>query len=212
MKSATHNKFAGPFSFRLCLLIAAVGLVLVFCSQNTSAQTGNSSVGGTVLDQQGRVISGAIVNLSNLDKGLTRTASKGDNGNFMFPAIPSGTYRLEIALSGFKTFVQNDVHALVDTPASLSVILEPGSINEVVNVTSSGAETLLNTQDARIGNPFSSGEEMGSVLRFRDFQMLSRIKTALRIQFLAFSPYRGILSQISFRVCSLSIGTGRNEF
>ena len=63
---------------------------------------------------------------------------------------------MEIETNGFKKFVQTEVRAIVDTPTEISAVLEIGDINEIVNVQSDTAESLLNTQDATIGNPFNS--------------------------------------------------------
>lgn len=139
---------------RSILLFLLVGTLAAFCGPSVSAQSGKTSVRGTVLDQDGRTISGANVKLISPEKGLVRTASTNDGGNFAFPSIPPGTYRMEVSTSGFKTFVQNEVRALVDTSVNVSVVMEAGNINEVVTVKDNTAESLLNRQDASLGNVF----------------------------------------------------------
>ena len=137
-------------------LIAVV--ISAFLSGNINAQSGTTSVSGTVFDQQGRVISGASVKLSNAEKDFTRAATTGDKGTFSFPVIQPGTYRLEVGMNGFKRFVNNEVRAFVDTPTEISAVLQVGDINETVNVRSDAAEALLNTEDATIGNTFVSNQ------------------------------------------------------
>lgn len=61
---------------------------------------------------------------------------------------------MEVEAAGFKKFVQAEVKASVDTPTDVTAVLEVGSVNEVVTVTSNTVETLLNTQDATVGNTF----------------------------------------------------------
>lgn len=149
-------KFQHLISWTFRLVIAV--LISTFTSGNTFAQSGTTSVRGIVLDQQGRAIAGATVKLGSADKGLVRTAATNDGGSFTFPTLPPGTYRLEISQNGFKTFVHNDVRALVDTPANISATLDVGDISEIVNVTANSAEALLNTQDAKLGNTFVAGQ------------------------------------------------------
>ena len=137
-------------------LTLIVVLISAFLSVNLIAQSGTTSVSGTVFDQQGKVISGSAVTLTNAEKGFIRTATTNDNGTFIFPVIQPGIYRLEIETNGFKKFVNTEVRAFVDTPTDVSAVLEIGNVSETVNVRSNTAEALLNTQAATIGNPFNS--------------------------------------------------------
>jgi hypothetical protein len=139
-------------------LISIGVLICAFLSGNIIAQSGTTSVSGTVFDGQGQVIFGATVTLTNPEKGFTRTAMTNDNGTFTFLGVQPGTYRLEVEMNGFKKFSQNEVRALVDTPTDVSAVLEVGNINEIVNVRSDTAGALLNTQDATVGNPFNSNQ------------------------------------------------------
>nr|MBA3785783.1 carboxypeptidase regulatory-like domain-containing protein [Acidobacteriota bacterium] len=142
----------------IVFLILFAVLISAFLGRSINAQSGTTSVGGTVFDQQGKVVFGATVTLTNAEKGFTRTATTGDNGTFIFPVIQPGSYRLEVEMSGFKKFINNKVRASVDTPTEISAVLEVGNVNEVVNVRSDTAEALLNSQDATIGNPFNSNQ------------------------------------------------------
>jgi len=121
-----------------------------------NAQSGTTTISGTVADAQGNVVAGAAVNLINAEKGFSRTAMTTEKGSFSFPVIQPGTYRLEVEATGFKKSVQTEIRALVDTPTDVPVALEVGAVSETVTVTSNTAETLLNTQDATVGNTFVS--------------------------------------------------------
>ena len=141
--------------YNVFLILLAFALAAFF-SESIIAQSGTTSVSGTVFDQPGQIILGATVTLTNAEKGFSRTTTTNDNGTFSFRGIQPSIYRLEVEMSGFKKFVQTEVRALIDTPMEISAVLEVGNINETVNVRSDTAEALLNTQDATIGNPFNS--------------------------------------------------------
>ena len=143
------NTFKGRIVFVLVNLF-------VLCVGGSYAQTGTSTVNGTITDPQGNVIAGANVTLTNAEKGFSRTLVSNDNGTFTFSTIQPGIYRLEIEASNFKKFVQTELRALVDTPTDVSAVLEIGSVSETVTVTGNSAESLLNTQDATVGNTFVS--------------------------------------------------------
>ncbi len=146
------NRHHQEINFQTILLIV---LLCAFFAENLNAQSGTTSISGTIFDQNRQIISGATVKLTNAEKGFTRTTVSRENGTFSFPAIQPGVYRLEIEMNGFKKFLQNEIRALVDTPTEISAVLEIGDISETVNVKSDTAESLLNTQDATIGNPFN---------------------------------------------------------
>jgi hypothetical protein len=136
------------------LILVAV-FIFAFLSVNTNAQSGTTSISGTVFDTQGQVVFGAAVALFNAEKGFVRNAVTGDNGAFTFSGIQPGIYRLEVEAEGFKKFSRNETRAFVDSPTEISVVLEVGTVSEVVNVPSDSAEATLNSQDATVGNPFN---------------------------------------------------------
>ena len=139
---------------RLFALWGGACLLLALCLVQTPAQSGTSSVRGTVTDQQGGAVPGATVKISNEAKNFSRTQTTDGDGNYLFTALPPDSYRLEAEMTGFKKAVVNDVRALVDSPANVPVQLAAGNISEVVTVSSNSVESLINTQDASIGTAF----------------------------------------------------------
>jgi hypothetical protein len=139
---------------RSCLQLLLCGLLLLV-SHNVLAQTGTSSVRGTITDPQGGAVAGATVTLTNTEKNFTRTQNTNEEGVYAFNAVPPGTYHIEAESKGFKKVAVSDVRALVDTPTAVDLKLEVGNVNEVVTITS-GAEAPLNTSDGTIGNTFES--------------------------------------------------------
>ena len=132
------------------------GLLFLLLSYGTaSAQTGNSSVRGTVVDQQGNVVVGATVTLTSPEKNFSRTQTTTESGSYLFNTVPPGAYRLEVEAKGFKKAVLADVQARVDTPLEVNVPLEVGDITEAISI-SAGETAPLNTTDATIGNTFES--------------------------------------------------------
>ncbi len=133
----------------ISLLGCAFLFVLAFAF-SAFAQTGTSTVRGTVSDAQGKSIAGATVTLKNEAKNVTRTATTDSNGAYTFAAIPPDTYVLEVEAQGFKKAVSPNVKTLVDTPSTFDMTLEVGLISEVVTITS-GGDLTVNTQDASLG-------------------------------------------------------------
>lgn len=135
-------------------LSALLTLLLLYGS--VPAQTGTSSVRGTVVDPQKQALANATVTLTSVETNVTRTQKTSDNGSFVFDLLPPGNYKLEVEAQGFKKTSIGDVRALVDKPTALEVPLEIGQLTETVSVSAGSSEVLLNTQDATLGNNFES--------------------------------------------------------
>ena len=127
-------------------------LVLLVCAVTSFAQ-GGTTVRGSVQDPNGNLVKGATVTLTDPSKNFTRTQQTNEDGQYVFNAVPPGTYHLEVTAQGFKTASASGLQALVDTPAVRDVQLEIGAVSETVDVTSA-AEAAINTSDATLGNSF----------------------------------------------------------
>src|SRR5215204_4237274 len=88
-------------AFSLCLLLAACLLV----PRTALPQGLTGTVIGTVKDQQGGVLSGALVTLSSPALiGGTANARTNEKGQLRFQALPPGLYTLEIRMDGFASY------------------------------------------------------------------------------------------------------------
>src|SRR5215216_1904252 len=128
-------------------------LALMLFAITAYAQSGGTTVRGTVKDPAGNLVSGATVTLTDPSKNFTRTQQTNEDDQYVFNAVPPGTYKLEVTATGFKTASVSGVQALVDTPTVRDIPLEIGAVSETVDVTSA-AEAAINTSDATIGNSF----------------------------------------------------------
>src|SRR5688572_2652440 len=91
----------GVLSFAIVLALAAPG--------PSAAQTTLGRVAGSVLDASGAVLPGAAVTLTNQQTNQSQSAVSNEVGGFLFPQVPVGSYKVEIALQGFKTATYTDV-------------------------------------------------------------------------------------------------------
>src|SRR5437879_5953384 len=56
---------------------------------------------GTVTDQTGGVISSATVTVLDVERGVSRTLTTGDSGEFNAPNLLPGTYTVRVEAKGF---------------------------------------------------------------------------------------------------------------
>jgi hypothetical protein len=135
-----------------CVVIRLVGFLLALCAI-VFAQSGTTSLRGTVTDPSQAAVSGARVTLANPERGFTRTLTTGSSGDYEFLQLQPGVYQLTIDAPGFRKAEQKHVQLLVDTPATLNVKLEVGTATEVIEVQAEAA--VINTADASLGNAFN---------------------------------------------------------
>jgi hypothetical protein len=86
--------------------LIVVLLATVLSAIPAAAQFTTASPSGTVIDPSGAVVAGATVTVRNTGTGLTYNAKSGTSREFLFPALPIGTYDLTVTKSGFETYVQ----------------------------------------------------------------------------------------------------------
>ena len=126
---------------------------LIAMSTLALAQSGTTSLRGTVSDPSTAAVSGAKVTLASPERGFTRSATTNATGNYEFLQLQPGNYQLTVEMAGFRKAEQKDIQLLVDTPSTINMKLEVGTTNETVEV--SGEAPVLNTTDASLGNAFS---------------------------------------------------------
>jgi len=125
-------------------------LVLVLTSVTSWAQLSTAQLSGRVTDETGAVLPGVTLTATQTDTGLTRSLTTDENGMYVLPNLPTGPYRLEAALQGFRTFAQTGIVLQVAAAPVINVVLAIGSLEETVSV--EVAAPLVDLQSAGIGD------------------------------------------------------------
>jgi hypothetical protein len=132
--------------------IAVLSLYISVGMGIASAQTGNTSVHGTITDPKGSTVPGAKVSLSNPELGINLETTTNKDGVYQFVEIRPGTYELTVTAPGFATVRQTRMQLLVATPTTSDIQLQISSGTTTVEVV--GTSQMINTQDATIGTAF----------------------------------------------------------
>ena len=93
-----------------------------------------AELNGRVTDESGAVLPGVTVTATQTDTGFTRSAVTDGNGTYVMPNLPTGPYRLEVALQGFRTYVQTGIVLQVAATPTINAVLSVGSLEETVSV------------------------------------------------------------------------------
>jgi hypothetical protein len=112
-----------------------------------------TSLRGTVQDPQGLALPAVVLTLTNVQNGASRKVLSGTAGEYAFLQVLPGTYRLSADKAGFTTATRDDIQLLVNTPATLDLQLQVGTVSETVNVVAEAS--AINTVDASVGNPLN---------------------------------------------------------
>src|SRR5947209_12430033 len=115
-------------SFCGCAMTVMVLLGSALLAQFTS------SVQGTVIDESGAAVPAVELRLSNVETGVTITATSNDSGIFRYPDLPPGKYRLRATKTGFQTLVQENITLESGRIQNVPVTLRVGALSEQVTV------------------------------------------------------------------------------
>ena len=158
--------------FRRCFSVLFV--LLLALASSASAQTGTTSIHGTVTDKTGGVVAGAVVKLSNAALSVERMSTSGDTGQYNFVSLQPGSYVLTVEAPGFRKYEQKNVELLVNNPTTLNVSLQVGTTSETVEV--SAQTVTLNTTDASVGVAFDENQVKQLPLESRNVPDCCRCK------------------------------------
>src|SRR5580693_8213873 len=100
---------------------------LVFC-RPLHAQGSAGRISGTVTDQSGGAVVGALVNVTDVDRGITRTLKTDQAGEYVAPDLLPAMYSVHVEAAGFKTVEHRNIQLEVGKDARVDVVLNPGEV------------------------------------------------------------------------------------
>lgn len=130
----------------LSSVVLSLGISAFGQSQSTTGL-----IQGTVVDPNGAVVSGAAINVKNVDTGFERNLVSNSDGFFSAPLLPLGKYRVAATASGFSGSTLENVQLSIGQTLSLRIEMKVGGTAVTVDVSSEAesvetARTELSTQ------------------------------------------------------------------
>lgn len=136
-------------------LVAAITLVLAFFTGVPSfAQSGLSTVLGTVTDQSGAVVRGATVTIRNDGTNISVVQKTNADGEYVFPNLIPGTYTVTVQQSGFQQFSITNLVLQVDQTVRENAALAVG--RSVSSVQVSAKAPIVQTDTSSVGSVIST--------------------------------------------------------
>ena len=156
------TRFTGQLLVLLCLL---AGTARMGHAQATAA------LQGTVSDPNGSAVAGAKVLARNLGTGVETQTVADNAGQYLFPSLPIGLYRVEFSQPGFETVAFTELKLDVATIVTKNVALKLGTTTTTVEV--QGGLPLVDVTTSGMGEVINDKTVQDIPLNGRHFTDLS---------------------------------------
>src|SRR5580692_1874619 len=148
------------------LRVLLLSLVVIVAPALSSAQDATGRIFGTVYDQQGAVISGAQIIVTNTATRNARTATTDKQGYFQVLALPIGNYKVTTEHAGFRMVTSNEQKLLINQALRIDFKMEVGTENQTIEV---GAEAApVETVNPTLGQSITGRTLTNMPLNGRD--------------------------------------------
>ena len=151
-------------------------LLLLFLSAAGQAQVLYGSLTGNVTDSSGAALSGAKVEVLNIQTGVLNTLTTDDHGVYRISELRPGIYKVTISAANFTTAITENLRVDANTGKRMDMTLSVATRQEIVQVSSEmsllqadKADVHTNLQAAQIENLPITGSEG------RNFQSLYKL-------------------------------------
>jgi carboxypeptidase family protein len=152
--------------------------LLVVLSVSALGQSTGGRIVGRVADPSGAVLAGVKVTLVNEATEVSTEGQTNASGDYGFPQVPVGTYRLEFDLTGFKKSIQRGVNLDLNQVLTVNSIMQIGGAQETVEVTSEAP--LVDTSSTQLGAIMDSQSVSKLPLNSRDTYQLLQLQPGVQ--------------------------------
>src|SRR6202045_3921942 len=156
-------------------------LAVLFCLAYPTfllAQSTGGRILGRVADPSGAVLANVKVTATNEATGVSEETQTSGTGDYGFPQVSVGTYRIEFDLAGFKKSVQKGVNVDLNQVVTLNSVLQIGQTKEVVEGTSEAP--LVDTTSTQLGSIMDAHQVSNLPLNSRDTYQLLQLQPGVQ--------------------------------
>lgn len=154
--------------------LCASTLFLLLMALPAMGQTNKATITGTVSDPSGAVISGATVTVTNVNTGIERKVTTGDDGTYVVPLLDIGIYKVAVAAAGFKEVVRDNITLQTSDRLPIDVQVTTATAGtEVVTVTAEAP--IVQTETSDRGSVITGREVTELPISGRNFTQLATL-------------------------------------
>lgn len=131
-------------------------------------------------DESGAVISGAKVSVIDLSTRFERGATTNDDGYFVVPALPPGTYKVRVERDSFAPADINNVVLNANDRRSLQVSLKVGRVGEAVEIKADEGQLQLKSESGERSDVITNRQIVNLAMNGRNvFALMNTIPGAI---------------------------------
>jgi len=176
--SAGKRPWRVRFPKALPLVVGTMGALLLCLPLFSQGNFGR--ILGAVTDQSGGVISGATVTVLDTERGVARTLTTDDAGEYNAPTLIPGAYTVRAEAKGFKRVERQNVVLEVGHEVRIDLTLQPGAQEQTITITE--AVPLVETTNATLGGTLENTEINDMPLNGRNYQNLMSLRPGIMVQ------------------------------
>ena len=156
----------------IALALCCLALALLIGGANVAvAQEVTATITGTVSDQSGAAVVGAVVTAKSVERGTTYTGQTNDSGIYRLAQLPVGQYDLRIEKTGFQAALYPAFTLVLNQVARIDVELKVGQVSQTVEVT--GAAPILKTEATQVDTVMNAATNDNLPLASRNYVQLT---------------------------------------
>ncbi|MCU1324129.1 MAG: Cna domain protein [Acidobacteriaceae bacterium] len=176
LKQPKHTG-AGRSHYRMLLLVW-LSAVMLLGGTMSRAQFDAAAVLGTIKDRSGAVIPGTAVVLTNIAKNVSVTSTTDSYGDFQFPVVQIGEYRMMATKEGFQVVTTERFTVRIGARQRVDMELNLGAASQEVTV--NGTAALLETDTSDRGQEIAQRELVNLPLNGRAYADLTLLVPGVR--------------------------------
>jgi hypothetical protein len=151
-------------------LLAALLTMLSLAAPFGFGQTELATVFGRVTDQSGAVVTGAEVEIRNVETNTATVATTNGDGLYSSPSLHPGHYVISVRKVGFRTVSATGLELNIQDNVVRNFALQVGSASESITVSADASK--IDTTDAAVGTVINRKFVENMPLNGRSFQTL----------------------------------------
>src|SRR5579863_2004559 len=159
--------------------LAGVCLASLLIVSPLFSQGNLGRITGTITDRSGGAIAGAMVTVLDVQRGVSRTLTTGDSGEYNAPNLLPGGYTVRAEAKGFKKVEQQNILLEVGKEMRVDLSLQPGEISQTITITE--APPMVETTNATLGGTISNETINDLPLNGRNYINLLSLRPGMNV-------------------------------
>lgn len=121
---------------------------------------------GKITEEEGGALPGVSVTVSSPSLMGTRSMVTDSDGRYRVPALPTGSYTVDVTLQGFVPVKKTNIEVHAGVTATVDFVLEPAKIEEEITVT--GQAPIIDVTDSSLSKTFITKDVLEKLPTARD--------------------------------------------